>query len=30
MELGPETNRPLWDGRPPDYGLAVECLLAAG
>lgn len=28
--LGPETNRPRWDGRPPDYDWAVGSLLLAG
>ncbi len=27
---GPDTNMPRWDGSTPDYGLAVEGLLAAG
>jgi hypothetical protein len=28
--LGPETNRPRWDGSRTDYGMAVEGLLATG
>jgi len=28
LALGPDTNEPLWDGEPPDYDLAVSCLLA--
>ncbi len=27
---GPDTNMPRWDGTTPDYGTAVEALLAAG
>jgi hypothetical protein len=30
VALGPETNRPRLDGHAPDYGIAVEGLLAAG
>jgi hypothetical protein len=30
VKLGPGTNMPMWDGHAPDYGLAVEALLAAG
>ena len=30
LDLGPEVNMPLWDGKTPDYNNAVECLLAAG
>ncbi len=30
LHLGPEVNWPQWDGKTPDYGLAIECLLAAG
>ena len=29
LRLGPETNRPRWDGESPDYELAVSDLLAA-
>lgn len=29
LHLGPETNKPLWDGKNPDYALAVEGLLEA-
>jgi hypothetical protein len=29
LDLGPEVNRPRWDGKHPDYALAVECLLEA-
>jgi hypothetical protein len=28
LELGPETNEPLWDGSPLDYGDAVSGLMA--
>jgi len=30
VELGPETNMPLWDGSTPDYNAAVGSLLEAG
>jgi hypothetical protein len=30
LYLGPEVNWPQWDGKKPDYSLAVECLLEAG
>jgi hypothetical protein len=30
VRVGSDTNLPRWDGRPPDYALAVEVLLAAG
>jgi hypothetical protein len=30
LDLGPEVNLPQWDGKTPDYGAAVEWLLAAG
>ncbi len=30
LDLGPEVNRPLGDGKKPDYALAVEGLLEAG
>ena len=30
LHLGPETNRPQWDGTSPDYALAVEVLLEGG
>ena len=30
LHLGPETNRPQWDGKSPDYALAVSVLLADG
>ena len=30
LDLGPEVNRPRWDGTKVDYGLAVECILEAG
>ena len=30
LDLGPEVNRPLGDGKKPDYDLAVSGLLAAG
>ncbi len=30
LQLGPEVNKPQWDGKKPDYALAVECLLEAG
>ncbi len=30
LDLGPEVNRPRWDGKHPDYALAVEALLTAG
>ena len=30
LDLGPDANMPRWDGRPPDYKIAVEELLAAG
>ncbi len=29
LEIGPETNRPRWDGKHPDYDLAVSGLLEA-
>lgn len=29
LDLGPDVSLPQWDGKKPDYGLAVE-LLAAG
>jgi len=29
LDLGPDVNMPRWDGKAPDYALAVECLLAA-
>ncbi|HUJ77027.1 MAG TPA: DUF222 domain-containing protein, partial [bacterium] len=29
VALGPDINRPRWDGKQPDYGLAVECLVDA-
>jgi len=28
LDLGPDTNLPLWDGTRPDYDLAVSGLLA--
>ena len=30
LYLGPEANRPEWDGKTPDYDCAVDSLLAAG
>lgn len=30
LEIGPETNEPLWDGSALDYDYAVSALLAAG
>ena len=30
LDLGPDVNLPQWDGKTPDYGGAVEWLLAAG
>ena len=30
LDLGPEVNRPLGDGKKPDYDLAVSGLLEAG
>ncbi len=30
LDLGPEINMPRWDGKNPDYALAVDALLAAG
>ncbi len=30
LELGPEVNMPLWDGKKPDYDWAVGVLLDAG
>ena len=30
LDLGPEINMPRWDGKNPDYNLAVSGLLAAG
>ncbi len=30
VELGPDTNMPLWDGATPDYDWAVGTLLLAG
>ena len=30
LDLGPDTNIPLWDGTRPDYDWAVSALLAAG
>jgi hypothetical protein len=30
LSIGPETNLPQWDGKSPDYELAVSGLLAAG
>jgi len=30
LSLGPELNRPQWDGKHPDYALAVDALLDAG
>jgi hypothetical protein len=30
LDIGPGTNRPRWDGKHPDYDLAVSGLLAAG
>jgi hypothetical protein len=30
LDLGPETNMPLWDGKAPNYANATEWLLAAG
>ena len=30
LDLGPEVNMPRWDGKDPDYKLAVSGLLAAG
>jgi len=30
LELGPEVNAPLWDGKKPDYNAAVGALLDAG
>jgi len=29
LHLGPETNMPRWDGKRPDYELAVSGLLEA-
>jgi hypothetical protein len=29
LDLGPEVNRPQWDGKAPNYPNAVECLLEA-
>jgi len=28
LDLGPDVNTPQWDGKAPDYALAVEALLA--
>jgi len=30
LDLGPEANAPLWDGKAPDYDIAVCALLEAG
>jgi len=30
LYLGPEVNMPQWDGKHPDYAIAVGCLLEAG
>ncbi|HTZ51633.1 MAG TPA: hypothetical protein VMF68_08235, partial [Spirochaetia bacterium] len=30
LDIGPETNEPKWDGKPPDYCEGVEWLLDAG
>ena len=30
LDLGPETNEPMWDGTPVDYDLAVGLLAAGG
>jgi hypothetical protein len=30
LNLGPDLNMPQWDGKSPNYGGAVEWLLAAG
>ena len=30
LDLGPEVNAPLGDGKKPDYDLAVSALLEAG
>jgi hypothetical protein len=28
LDLGPDSNQPLWDGTRPDYDCAVRCLMA--
>jgi hypothetical protein len=30
LDLGPDVNMPLWDGKDPDYDQAVGWLLEAG
>jgi hypothetical protein len=30
VDLGPDSNEPLWDGTRPDYDVAVSGLLAMG
>ena len=30
LDLGPDSNLPLWDGARPDYDWAVGALLRAG
>jgi hypothetical protein len=30
LDLGPDSNLPLWDGTRPDYDWAVSALLRAG
>jgi len=30
LDLRPDVNRPLWDGKDPDYNQAVDWLLEAG
>jgi hypothetical protein len=30
LDLGPDSNLPLWDGTRPDYDWAVGALIAAG
>lgn len=30
LDLGPETNEPMWDGTPVDYDLTVGLLAAGG
>ncbi len=27
LALGPEVNRPRWDGSRPNYKMTIECLL---
>ena len=30
LDLGPDVNMPQWDGKAPDYALAVDALLETG